>query len=118
MTRFTVIQPLHVKPNKYCFNFLKNNMPISIFSFPRVSQTKHFYFFEQTIKGYLHYKRIISKNVSSQTQVKNFFISQKSYLWFSRYSSSCISNHSMIYQICDVMMSILHETGCIFEYTF
>ena len=49
-------------------------------------------------KGYLHYKMITSQNVSSEVQVKNFFISQESYFPFSRYSSFCIFNHSMIYQ--------------------
>ena len=54
-------------------------------------------------KGYLHYKTIASKNVPSETQVKKFFVSQKSYVLFSRYSSFCIFDHPMIYQICDVM---------------
>ena len=31
---------------------------------------------------------------------------RKRYVPFSRYSSFCIFNHPMIYQICDVMMSI------------
>ena len=35
-----------------------------------------------------------------------FSFRRKSYVPFSRYSSFCIFNHSMIYQICDVMMSI------------
>ena len=26
--------------------------------------------------------------------------------------------HPMIYQICDIMVSIVHEAGCIFEYIF
>ena len=37
-------------------------------------------------KGYLCYKTITSQNVSSEAQVKNFFISKKSYVIFSRYS--------------------------------
>ena len=37
------------------------------------------------LKGYLHYKKIASQNVSSEAQIKNFFISQKSYVSFSRY---------------------------------
>ena len=57
-------------------------------------------------KGYLHYKTIISQNMSSEPQGKNFFILLKSYIPFSRYSSFCIFNHLMIYQICDVMMNI------------
>ena len=36
----------------------------------------------------------------------NFFVSWKSYVPFSRYSSFCIFNHPVIYQICDVMRSI------------
>ena len=57
-------------------------------------------------KGYLCWKIITSQNVSSETQVKNCFILQKNYVPFSRYSSFFIFNHPMIYQICDVMMSI------------
>ena len=37
---------------------------------------------------------------------KEFFISLKSYVTLSTYSSFCISNDPMIYQICDVMISI------------
>ena len=48
------------------------------------------------IKGYLRYKTITSQNVSSEAQVKVFFISYKSYVPFSRYSSFCIFNHRMI----------------------
>ena len=44
--------------------------------------------------------------VSYEGQVKNFFISKKSCVPFSGYSSFCMFNHSIIYQICDVMMSI------------
>ena len=51
------------------------------------------------IKGYLHYKMITSQNV--------LFVSYKSCVLFSRYSSFCIFNHLMIYQICDVMSIIL-----------
>ena len=59
-----------------------------------------------TIKGYLRYKMITSQNVPSEAQIKNFFISLKNYVPFSRYSSLCIFNHPMIYQICNVTMSI------------
>ena len=58
------------------------------------------------VKGYLHYKTIISQNVPPKAQIKNFFISYKNYVPFSRYSSFCIFNHPMIYQISDVTMSI------------
>ena len=58
------------------------------------------------LKGYLRYKTITSQNVSSEAQVKNFFISQESYAPFSRDSRFCIFNNSTIYLICDVMMSI------------
>ena len=57
-------------------------------------------------KGYLFFKMITSQNVSSEAQVKNFFISQKSYIPFSSYLSFCIFNHPIIYQISDVMISI------------
>ena len=58
------------------------------------------------LKVYLCYKTINSWNVPSKVQIKNFFISKKNYVPFSRYSSFCIFNHPMIYQICDVTMSI------------
>ena len=58
------------------------------------------------IKGYLHYKMVTSQNVLFESQVKNFFVSWKRYVPFSRYLSSCIFNHLMIYQICDAMMNI------------
>ena len=57
-------------------------------------------------KACLHYKRITSENVSSEAQVKNVFISEKSYVPFSRYESIFVFNHPMIYQICDVMSII------------
>ena len=44
--------------------------------------------------------------MSTEAQVKNFFISKENYVSFSRYSSFDIFNHPMIYQICNVMMSI------------
>ena len=62
------------------------------------------------VKGHFRYKTITPQNVLSGVQVKNFFISQKNYVPFSRYSHFCIFKHTMIYQICDVMMSIVHET--------
>ena len=58
------------------------------------------------IKGYLRYKTITSQNVPFEAQIKNFFISNKNYVPFSRYSSFCIFSHPMIYQISDVTMSI------------
>ena len=57
-------------------------------------------------KGYLRYKTITSQNISSEAQVKNFFILQKSCVPFSRFSSFRIFNHPIIYQICDAIMSI------------
>ena len=57
-------------------------------------------------KSCLHYELITSQNVSSEAQVKNFFVLYKGDVLFSRYSRFCFYNHAMIYQICDVMMSI------------
>ena len=58
------------------------------------------------LQGYLCYKTITSQNALSEAQVEIFFVSWESYVSFSRYSSFCIFNHLMIYQICDIMMSI------------
>ena len=55
------------------------------------------------LKGYLRYKTITSQKVPSEAQVKDFSFH---YVPFSRYSSVWIFNHPMIYQICDVIMSI------------
>ena len=55
-------------------------------------------------KGYLRYKIITSQNVSFEAQVH--LRQRKNYILFSRYSSFCIFNHPMIYQISDVMMNI------------
>ena len=37
------------------------------------------------------------------SDAQEFFILQKSYVSFSRYSSFCIFNHPLIYQICDAI---------------
>ena len=60
----------------------------------------------KALKGYRRYKTITSQNAPSKAQIKNFFISKKNYVPFSRYSSFCIFHHAMIYQISDVTMSI------------
>ena len=60
----------------------------------------------EKVKGYLLNKTITSPNVPYEAQVKNFFVSKKSYVPFWRYSNFYIFNHLMIDQICDVMMSI------------
>ena len=49
---------------------------------------------------------ITSQNVSYEAKANNFFHSIESFATFSRYSDFCILNEPMIYQICDVMMSI------------
>ena len=59
-----------------------------------------------------------SQNVPYEAQVKNYLISQKIYVPFSRYSSFCTFQHPIIYQVCDVMMSILKETGYILNISF
>ena len=39
----------------------------------------------QIIKSYLRYKTIASQNVTSEAQIKNFFISKKKYVPFWKY---------------------------------
>ena len=46
-----------------------------------------------TCKGYLHNKMKRYQNVSYEAQIKNFFISKKNYVLFSRYSNFCVFNH-------------------------
>ena len=58
------------------------------------------------LKGYHRHKMITSQNVPYEVQFGDFFVSKKSYVPFSRYSNFCIFDHPMIYQICDVIMSI------------
>ena len=45
---------------------------------------------------YFRYKTITSQNVPFETQIKDFFISWKGYVPFSRYASFWIFNHPMI----------------------
>ena len=61
---------------------------------------------DSKLKGYLRYKTTTSQNVPSEAQIRNFFISKKNYVPFSRYSSFRIFNHPMIYQIREVTMTI------------
>ena len=49
---------------------------------------------------------ITFQNVPSEAQFNKFFVSQKSYVAFLIYSSFCIFNHPMSYQIFDVLMSV------------
>ena len=53
---------------------------------------------------------ITSQNVPPKAQIKNFFISYKNYVLFSRYSSFCILVTSQ--------WVLVHETRYIFEYIF
>ena len=66
----------------------------------------HYRTSSEKIKDYLRYKTITSQNVPSKAQIKNFFISYKNYVPFSKLSSFRILNHPMIYQISEVKMSI------------
>ena len=47
-------------------------------------------------------------------RLRIFLFRKKNYILFSRYSIFCIFNHLMIYQICDVMMSISTWDKCTF----
>ena len=55
----------------------------------------------EILKGYHRHKTITSQNAPSEAQVKDFFVSYKYYISFSRYSSFCIFNRPMIYEICE-----------------
>ena len=57
----------------------------------------------KVFKGYLLYKTISSQKVSSEAQVNDFCILQKSYVLFSKCSSFRSFSHPMIYLICDVV---------------
>ena len=50
-------------------------------------------------------KNVISENIVSDVQLKNFFISWESYASFSRYSMFCIINHPINCKVCDAVMS-------------
>ena len=76
------------------FVYIKRSVSCKMITSQKVPSGAH-------IKGFFHNKTIISQNVSFEAQVNNVFISQESYILFSRYLSFCIFN-----QICDVMMSI------------
>ena len=65
-----------------------------------------FTYYNLPFKDYFCYKAITFQNVSSEAQVKNFVISQKNYVPFSRYSILCNFYHPLIYQIYDFMMNI------------
>ena len=58
------------------------------------------------LKGYFQCKTVTSQNVSSEAQVKNFLF-RRNVMFLSRgIQFFCIFNHPVIYQICDVVMSI------------
>ena len=57
-------------------------------------------------KVYLYYKTITSQNVSSEAQSKNFFDFVEKVCFVLKKLKFCIFNQRMIYQICDVMISI------------
>ena len=81
-----------VRSNQFASDFL---VQVGLHKAPRLS-----------VKGYLCYKTRIFQNLSSEAQVKNLLVSQKNYVPLPWYSSFYIFNHPMIYQICDVMMSL------------
>ena len=69
---------------------------------------------KKNYKGYLCYKTVTSQDASSDGQVKNFFISCKSYVLFSRIQ---VFVFLTIPWFTKSMMSwvLVHETGCIFQ---
>ena len=48
----------------------------------------------------------IPQNVSSEAEVKNFFMLHKSYVPSQGIQVPFVLNHRMSYEICDAMMSI------------
>ena len=62
---------------------------------------KPFFPYDQKVmtKGYLCYKTITSQKVPSEAQIKEFFYFVKNYVPLSRYSSFCIFNYSMTYNL-------------------
>ena len=71
------------------------------------------------LKYYLHYKMMTFQNVSSEAQVKDVFISEKSYVPFSWYSSFfAFLSIPWFTKSVTSWWTLVHETGCIFEYIF
>ena len=60
----------------------------------------------QYIKGYLRYKTITSQNVSSEGHVKNLFYFIEKLSFVLKIFKFFIFKYPMIYQMCDVMISI------------
>ena len=58
------------------------------------------------LKGYTPTKTITFQNVTCKAQIKDF-LHCTCYVLLSRYSSFCIFNNPMIFQICDAMMSTI-----------
>ena len=96
LVRFHV-SALFYKSKIYIIFSISKLVSVKIYCFVKYSLFQYYYY----IKRYLCYQ-----TTTNEAQIKNFFISYKSYVPFSRYSSFCIFNHTMIYQICDVTMSI------------
>ena len=70
-------------------------------------------------KDYLHYKTITSQNVSSEAQVKNFFLLCRKVMFYSQDIQVFV--FLTIPWFIKSMTSwwvLVHETGCVFEYIF
>ena len=57
-------------------------------------------------KGYLRYKMIISQNVSSEAQIKNFLFRRKIIFCSQDIQVFAFFSHPMIYRTCDITISI------------
>ena len=58
------------------------------------------------IQGYIGYKTRSFQNVPSEPQAKNFLFFIEKLCFVLEIFKFLYFNHSMIYQICDVMMSV------------
>ena len=71
----------------------------------------------ERVKGYLRYKTIFCHKVDLDAKLMNFFIWSKN-VSFSRYQDFCVFVKSTSFEICDVIINILHNGSYTSAYLF